>query len=517
MRFRDLLIMAAHNLWSRKLRTALNLLGVLIGCVLLIMTISGTRGVRRGIRNIMHGSDDALRLVIHRGYRPNAQVPPDVLRVDERMDPVRRARIRERLRSRWLRKNVPRRSLGSEELTQLRALKHVVEVIPRPDLRFRAVLNGQMAQGRATSISARDIRLAGRIIAGEMLTPATTHEILVSEFLAYELGYGSDDELQRLVGQSLELRFRVRGQRMAWLIEFLNGRLESDGAASQVDLLGALHRVISQVDELALADGERELIKAAFGGLSDEDATANEAELYLTESFAVRGVFRAWDDDDPFSFLRTAKFNDDDDICFHHDTSSRLMAAHENFESFSQAIVDVDSVEHLRDVVEQTKKLGFSVTSAIRIVERIDQEINKALAAISVLSLIVLSISAVGISNTMAASVLERTSEFGIMKSLGARDQHVRLLMLIEGTMTGVVGAFLAWAIAWGLSWGIGTLVRQYLTQRLGESYESNVFLFSPEDFLIVLGVAGVVCVIASILPAHRAARLDPVVAMRRM
>ena len=181
------------------------------------------------------------------------------------------------------------------------------------------------------------------------------------------------------------------------------------------------------------------------------------------------------------------------------------------------SIFDVDSVEHLRDVVEQTKKLGFSVTSAIRIVERIDQEINKALAAISVLSLIVLSISAVGISNTMAASVLERTSEFGIMKSLGARDQHVRLLMLIEGTMTGVVGAFLAWAIAWGLSWGIGTLVRQYLTQRLGESYESNVFLFSPEDFLIVLGVAGVVCVIASILPAHRAARLDPVVAMRRM
>ena len=54
MKVFDLMRMALHNLWSRKLRTTLNLIGVVISCVILMMTFAGTRGVRTGLMSIIN-------------------------------------------------------------------------------------------------------------------------------------------------------------------------------------------------------------------------------------------------------------------------------------------------------------------------------------------------------------------------------------------------------------------------------------------------------------------------------
>ena len=69
--------------------------------------------------------------------------------------------------------------------------------------------------------------------------------------------------------------------------------------------------------------------------------------------------------------------------------------------------------------------------------------------ATAFVAIVALVVAAIGITNTMIMSVLERTHEIGIMKALGARDRHIRLIFLVEGMLMGVVGSGLGLALAW--------------------------------------------------------------------
>ncbi len=202
MRLSDLAIMAFHNLWSRKLRTALNLLGVVIGCVMLIMTFAGTRGVSRGIHEIIRGSDDVRKFRVSPSYEPDVTVPDEALHVEGEMDASRKKRIQERLKTKWLNENAERGKLARDELQKLRALDHVVEVIPRNGLSFRVTRGEQTEEGYAYGVSPQDGGLANRMVAGRALNDSEVDGVLISEFLAYQLGFRSDEELTRLLDAS---------------------------------------------------------------------------------------------------------------------------------------------------------------------------------------------------------------------------------------------------------------------------------------------------------------------------
>lgn len=115
----------------------------------------------------------------------------------------------------------------------------------------------------------------------------------------------------------------------------------------------------------------------------------------------------------------------------------------------------------------------------------------------------------------MVMSVLERTTEFGIMKALGASGRQVMGMMLWEGAMIGLFGSVIASLASFLFAGGIERLVQQYVSYRLGTSFIGNVFQFTWMEILAVVGVAVVFCTIASVFPAFRASRLDPINAMR--
>ena len=146
----------------------------------------------------------------------------------------------------------------------------------------------------------------------------------------------------------------------------------------------------------------------------------------------------------------------------------------------------------------------------------IDEELDRARLAISVLCLLILIISAIGISNTMVVSVLERTSEFGILKAMGARDGSILRLMLLEGALTGLIGAGVAILTSFALAKLAAIFVRMYVSGKIGAQFDASVFAFTGLDLVAVVALAVFVCTVAAIFPAYRAARLDPVAAMRR-
>lgn len=108
----------------------------------------------------------------------------------------------------------------------------------------------------------------------------------------------------------------------------------------------------------------------------------------------------------------------------------------------------------------------FSPQSSLAVLENIDHQIDQSGWIIYGIAAAILITAAIGISNTLFMSIVERTPEFGIMKSIGARDSHILWLMIIEGAILGIVGA--ATAILLSLLLGIAgqSLLKMYVESR---------------------------------------------------
>jgi putative ABC transport system permease protein len=126
---------------------------------------------------------------------------------------------------------------------------------------------------------------------------------------------------------------------------------------------------------------------------------------------------------------------------------------------------------------------------------------------------IALAVSSLGIVNTMVMSILERTREIGIMKAIGASDEHIRRIFLIEASVIGILGGFLGVAIGWTVGRIINFGANLYIQSQGG----TPGTLFSLPLWLVCSSIAFsvVVSLIAGSYPAQRASRLDPIQALR--
>jgi len=133
------------------------------------------------------------------------------------------------------------------------------------------------------------------------------------------------------------------------------------------------------------------------------------------------------------------------------------------------------------------------------------------LAAIGTVALVV---AGLGIINTLLISVLERTQEIGICKAIGASDGDLMVLFLTEagiiGTLGGIGGLVLGRGVSWLLELGINAYARTHdITVHL------TLFAFPAWLVAATVAFALVVSVLAGVYPAFRAARVDPIKALR--
>jgi len=139
--------------------------------------------------------------------------------------------------------------------------------------------------------------------------------------------------------------------------------------------------------------------------------------------------------------------------------------------------------------------------------------IQQALTAIAAIALLV---GAIGVMNTMYTSVLERTRDIGIMKAVGAKDRDVMSLFIIESGLLGIVGGAIGILAGVGISSAAGGMLAGSLTVP-GMSSASTSFSasYSPQLIIGTLLFSAVLGALAGALPARRAAKLNPVEALR--
>ncbi len=163
------------------------------------------------------------------------------------------------------------------------------------------------------------------------------------------------------------------------------------------------------------------------------------------------------------------------------------------------------------EVAARLRSAGFSVMSPADIVKQINLVfliLEGFMACVGVIGLVV---SLFGIANTMAMAVLERTREIGIMKALGARNRDLGRLFLAEAGLLGLTGGLAGLALGAAAGW-ILNLAAHGVTE-----LPAKVSLFYIPGWLAAGSVlfATLVSMAAGGLPARRAARLEPVAALR--
>lgn len=180
---------------------------------------------------------------------------------------------------------------------------------------------------------------------------------------------------------------------------------------------------------------------------------------------------------------------------------------------YSSVSVRVKNPAQVQIVEDAIKKMGFNTFSILDATRSLRQFFAVLDLFLGIFGSLALAVASIGIVNTLVMAILERRREIGIMKAIGASDIDVQRLFFAEagamGLLGGVVGVLLGWTI--GQVINVGTNI--YLKR---QSLPPEHFWAVP--WWLVAGAIGfsfVVSLISGLYPASRAAKLDPVQALR--
>jgi putative ABC transport system permease protein len=181
--------------------------------------------------------------------------------------------------------------------------------------------------------------------------------------------------------------------------------------------------------------------------------------------------------------------------------------------TYNTLVVKVNQAQFTQDVQDQIKKKGFSAFSLNDALQGAKRSFLILDIVLSLIGSIALAVSSLGIMNTMVMSILERTREIGIMKAIGGSDGDIRRIFLIEASAIGFFGGVAGVALGWLVGRAINFGANLYIQNQGGTSGN----LFSLPLWLIggAIGFSIAISLIAGSYPAARAARLDPIQALR--
>jgi putative ABC transport system permease protein len=181
---------------------------------------------------------------------------------------------------------------------------------------------------------------------------------------------------------------------------------------------------------------------------------------------------------------------------------------------YLSAVVRVTDPVALTDVRKKIKEMGlgsFSIVDQLDQIRTVFLIINSVLGLLGGISLLVASF---GIANTMIMSILERTREIGIMKAIGAEDREIKLIFFFEAAVIGLTGGIIGSLAAWGIDAVSNRLAYRFILKPQGASFV-DFFSLPPYLWMGAVVFALAVSVLAALYPASRAARIDPVRALR--
>ncbi len=254
-----------------------------------------------------------------------------------------------------------------------------------------------------------------------------------------------------------------------------------------------------------------EAVLKLFGVQDPKDIIGKEVSLkiFITSSSVSQSQLEIVDV--PTNYIVKGVVEDSQDSYIY--MPLKELASYVKVNSYEQARVKVNEINNLQSVKDAMLIKGYQTQSLSEIIEQANKIFQVIQIVLGLFGAIALVVSAIGMFNTMTVTLLERTNEIGIMRSLGASKGNLRNLFLSESIVIGFLGGVVGIII--GILGGQFTnLVVNSLAAKFGGT-SANLFAYPAWFIMVILFLSVIIGFFSGLFPARRAASMDPLEALR--
>jgi ABC-type antimicrobial peptide transport system permease subunit len=480
MRFADYIGIALRNITRQKLRSALTIFAVVIGATSITIMLAAVFSLRGFITNQFESNGTFQQVAVS----PQTDITWD----DHNnggyncQDCVK---------------------LTDDMAAKIATTPHVIGVSRQTGVgQFQALeYNGQKLRTQQISAYDGDDIVRTKVIAGRDISPSDTTGVLtISSDYADKLGFKGN--YKALVGKDVGLvsqdfysgvgtdPIQAQKDQQAWFLAHpgADGR---DYKQTPVTLTG---KIVGVTDQLTQQFAIRVPLDWARAMQETHTATVTQADQ---DAAQARCRKQATPNCNSQPIASGIKVTDE--------------LAKQGYNAFIVKVDESSNAAGVAKSIRETYKVGAADA---------ETQIKSQLGIFNILGLVLggiggiaLVVAAVGVVNTMIMSILERTREIGVMRAVGARRGVVSLLFTIEASLLGFFGGVIGLLIGYGAVLIANPLINKQLSSN--DITSSNIITLPLWLILGVVALTTVIGMLAGLYPARRAAKLDPVEALR--
>lgn len=449
MRISDYIEQSFSNLWKMKLRTLLTIFGVMIGIGSLVSMFSFGQGIQDNVTETFN----ELQLFNYVSVYPRSERNQSIPSSEEPNAPEQADRQMQVLDDAFIR-----------DVTEIEGVESAF-----PEVRFPAMIRfNEEEKFSLIQVLPADICQSGlmKLRAGRPYSPADSNALIISDSLLRRMKV---KEPETVIGQEIE-------------ISTLTVDLSLSNIPNIVSFLSGKGLPFSRKSYLFTIVGVTE--KMGFAG-----PMPVRSDVFITpaksENMKKLSLTSIWD----------------------------LFQSSKQTKGYSMVNIKLFSTKYIESVKSQMEDRGFRTFALIDHLEEIKTGfifLNMFLFAIG---MIAITVAALGITNTMVMSIMERYKEIGIMKAVGASDSDVKKIFLFESGTIGFFGGLLGLILGWLVSAIINQIINYFMAKQGVPYMDYFSFRWWLVSGAIVFSI--LISLAAGIYPTLRAARVDPVVALR--
>ncbi|MEK9156471.1 MAG: ABC transporter permease [Patescibacteria group bacterium] len=469
MKFLDYIKTAFRNLMRQKARSVLTIISIVIGAVVIILIASLAANAKKVFReqlekmgglSLITVSPSATLLDNKEGFFNNSECSEDCKKLDDKT------------------------------VAEFERLAHVADVSPSATVGFNKMYIKDETRKRwatFTGLEAGTKVLNIPVIAGRGLEKNDIGKVVLGmEAVKY---FRYTEKPQELIGKKLVVM--TQGWYSGWGTEVPKPSL-GDNKEEQKELQ---NKVI---------EFEMEIVGVASSPSIDR-------QNFITLDFAKElSMERRWEYDEVEQKRREQSGQDISKLSqpMYLKTSNRVIDG-----GYSSILIKADMPDNVTDIADKIERMGYGATTSKEALADLMEMLTGLSIILSIIGGIALFVAGIGIINTMIMSMYERTYEIGVMRACGATRAVIRRLFTFEAAMIGFWGGVFGLLLCYGLA----KVANHYLAIYLPKAGITNDIALTFPLWLILstLAFTTLVGMMAGIYPAFRAAKLDPVEALR--
>lgn len=483
MRFIDYILIALRNIRRQKLRSALTIFAVVIGATSVTIMLS----IVSSAKSFVSSQFESYGIFKQIAVSPDAEITSfDDSNHGGGNQCDKCVKLTESL------------------VTQIKNIPHVTGVARiTTSGGFEAVIyNSQkLTLNQVRGYDANGV-ITNDVIAGRDLAP-TDKEGVVTITSDYADKFGFKKNYQAFVGKKIQLLTRDWYQGVGAVIQKPDFGPHKDGQDNQPQ--GVSTTLTATVVGVVNSNGESKLVRAplewvnAMNTMQRWDQT--EADRKATEAAQKAQEQSCRNNPGP---------------CSQKPIEPHITLITENMtekNGYDGLKVNVDATQNVAATTAAIKKLKVGAADAKTMIEAALKIFNILGLVLGGIGGISLAVAAVGVVNTMIMAILERTREIGVMRAVGARRSTIRRLFTFEASLLGFWGGVFGIAVGFGLTRIANIFINKQLS---ANSIKAHDIIGLPLWLILaVIAATTLIGMLAGLYPAMRAAKLDPVEALR--